>query len=80
MVAPKTTKHQFTAVLEPATDDDPWWVAYCPEVPGANGQGKTEETALEDLKHAIRLVLQVRLEEGLKNLPASARSATVVLD
>jgi predicted RNase H-like HicB family nuclease len=35
-------RHEFTAVYE---RDDKWVIAYCPEVPGANGQGRTKEEA-----------------------------------
>ncbi|MEM9020767.1 MAG: type II toxin-antitoxin system HicB family antitoxin [Planctomycetota bacterium] len=79
MVAPKILHHEFNAVLEPPTEDDRWWIAYSPELPGANGQGESEEEALEDLKHAIELVLQTRLEEGLRGVPDTAKSARVTL-
>jgi len=52
---------EFTAVVE---RDDPWFVAYCPEVPGANGQGKTKVEALESLSAAISLILHDRREDG----------------
>ncbi|MFQ5839323.1 MAG: type II toxin-antitoxin system HicB family antitoxin [Candidatus Methylomirabilales bacterium] len=35
--------NEFTTVLE---RDGEWFIAYCPEVPGANGQGKAQEEAL----------------------------------
>jgi predicted RNase H-like HicB family nuclease len=31
-------KSKFTAIIE---KDEGWYIAYCPEIPGANGQGKT---------------------------------------
>jgi len=31
-------RNEFTAIIEP---DGEWYVAYCPEIPGANGQGRT---------------------------------------
>lgn len=31
-------KHEFTAIFE---REGEWYTAYCPEVPGANGQGRT---------------------------------------
>ena len=30
--------NEFTAIIE---QDGPWFVAYSPEIPGANGQGQT---------------------------------------
>ena len=60
---------EFTAVIE---QDGKWFIAYCPEVPGANGQGKTKEEALASLREAIALVLQDRREEGLRGIPPDA--------
>ena len=33
-------RNEFTAIIE---KDDNWYIAYCPEIPGANGQGMTKE-------------------------------------
>ena len=38
--------NEFTAVVE---RDEKWFVAYCPEIPGANGQGKTKAECLKNL-------------------------------
>ena len=46
---------EFTAVVE---RDDDWFIAYSPEVPGANGQGRSKEEALQSLSDAISLVLE----------------------
>jgi predicted RNase H-like HicB family nuclease len=46
---------EFTAVFE---RDGEWYIAYCPEIPGANGQGKTEEEARKNLAEAIALILE----------------------
>jgi hypothetical protein len=50
-------RNEFTAIVE---QDGPWFVAYCAEVPGANGQGKTREECLANLREAIALVLDHR--------------------
>ena len=55
-------RNEFTAVIE---RDDEWYVAYCPEVPGANGQGSTKDEARRDLAEAIALILEDRREDGL---------------
>jgi len=34
--------NEFTAVFE---RDGEWTIAYCPEIPGANGQGRTKDEA-----------------------------------
>ena len=46
--------NEFTAVFE---RDGDWYVAYSPEIPGANGQGKTKEEARQSLSDAIALIL-----------------------
>ena len=62
-------RNEFTAVVE---RDEKWFIAYCPEVPGANGQGKTKAEAIESLSGAIALILQDRREDGLRGLPEGA--------
>jgi len=47
--------NEFTAVFE---RDGEWYVAYCPEIPGANGQGVTKEEARTNLADAIALILR----------------------
>jgi predicted RNase H-like HicB family nuclease len=53
-------RHEFTAIYE---RDGDWVVAYCPEVPGANGQGRTKEEAGQSLSEAIVLLLGDRRED-----------------
>jgi predicted RNase H-like HicB family nuclease len=69
-------KHEFTAIIE---FDEDWFVAYAPEIPGANGQGKTKEEALRSLGEAIELILLDRREDGLRGVPATALRETVTV-
>ena len=46
---------EFTAVIE---KDGEWYIGHCPEVPGANGQGKTIEECKQNLADAVALVLE----------------------
>lgn len=69
-------RNEFTAVFE---RDEDWVIAYCPEIPGANGQGRTKDEARESLRQAIALILEDRREDGLRAVPASAEQETVVL-
>lgn len=46
---------QLTAIYEKG---EKYYIGYCPEVPGANGQGETLEECRESLKEAIKLILQ----------------------
>lgn len=55
--------NEFTAIVE---RDDEWFIAYCPEVPGANGQGLSREESLASLRDALALILEDRREDGPK--------------
>lgn len=41
------------------------WIVECPSIPGCVSQGETRNEALENLKEAISLCLEVREEKGL---------------
>jgi predicted RNase H-like HicB family nuclease len=62
-MASATMHYEFTAIIE---RDGEWVVASRPEIPGANGQGRTEEEARESLRQAIALNLEDRREDGLR--------------
>jgi predicted RNase H-like HicB family nuclease len=68
--------NEFTAIVE---QDGPWQVAYCAEVPGANGQGKSREECLASLREAIALILEYGREESLRALPPDAKPELVVI-
>ena len=68
--------NEFTAVFE---RDGEWYVAYSPEIPGANGQGRTKEEARRSLVDAIALILQDRREDGLRGVPPDAERETVTV-
>ena len=46
-------------------DIDGVWIVECPSIPGCISQGNTKEEALENIKEAIALCLEVRAEQGL---------------
>jgi len=46
-------------------DEDGVWVVECPAIPGCVSQGETKRQALENIKEAIALCLEVRAEKGL---------------
>ena len=70
-------RNEFTAIIE---QDGDWFVAYCPEIPGANGQGRTRDEARENLGEAIALILEDRREDALRGVPADAVRDTVVVE
>ncbi len=70
-------RNEFPAIIE---RDGEWYIAYCPEIPGASGQGKTKEEARESLADAIALILQDRREDALRGVPDDAERETVTLE
>jgi predicted RNase H-like HicB family nuclease len=68
--------NEFTAVFE---RDREWYIAYSPEIPGANGQGRSKDEARESLDEAIALILADRREDGLRGVPADAERGTVIV-
>lgn len=69
-------RNEFTAVIE---RDGDWYIAYCPEIPGANGQGRTVEECRGSLADAISLILEDRREDGLRGVPPDAIRETVTI-
>ena len=53
--------NDFTVIIE---RDGKWHIAYCSEIPEANGQGRSPDEARESLGDAIALVLEDRSGEG----------------
>jgi predicted RNase H-like HicB family nuclease len=68
--------NEFSAIVE---KDGEWFIAYCPEIPGANGQGKTKDECLRNLADAIRLILEDRRQDGLRGIPPDAVQETVAI-
>jgi predicted RNase H-like HicB family nuclease len=62
-------KKEFRAIIE---RDGEWFIGYCPEIPGANGQGRTKEACLADLRRAVELILNDR-QEGSGGGPTRAQ-------
>ena len=63
-------RNEFTAIIE---QDEEWYIGYCLEIPGANGQGKTIEECKINLAEAISLILEDRREDALRGAPANAK-------
>ncbi len=69
--------NEFTAIVE---KDGDWFVGYCLEIPGANGQGKTVQECKDNLAQAVALVLEDRREDMLRGLPAGARREVITVE
>ncbi|MGC2235472.1 MAG: type II toxin-antitoxin system HicB family antitoxin [Pyrinomonadaceae bacterium] len=52
----------FDVSLE--VDEDGVWIVECPSIPGCVSQGNTKDEALENIKEAIQLCLEVNVEGG----------------
>jgi predicted RNase H-like HicB family nuclease len=69
--------NEFTAIIE---QDGEWFIAYCPEIPGANGQGRSHDDARENLAEAISLILEDRREDALRGVPDGAIREMVIVE
>jgi predicted RNase H-like HicB family nuclease len=70
-------KGELIAIIEKAPDGGYW--AICPEVPGANGQGETIEEAKENLREAVALILEDRIDDIKRGLPDDAIQETIAI-
>lgn len=70
-------QNHFTAIIE---KDEDWYIAYCPEVPGANGQGRTPEECKENLAEAIVLILEDRRNDALRGVPKDAIKEIITIE
>jgi len=62
------SNYRFSVVIE---RDKEGYFAFCPELQGCYTQGDTYEEVLENIKDAIRLHVEDRLEAG-EEIPQSA--------
>lgn len=69
--------NEFTAIIE---KDGDWYTAYCLEVPGANGQGKTVQECKQNLAEAVALVLEDRREDMLRGVPSGASREVITIE
>ena len=63
-------KNEFTVIIEDGGDG--WLWAHSPEVPGANGQGRSIEEAKADLASAIELMLEHLRAKAEQDMSPSA--------
>ena len=56
-------RNEFNAIVE---RDGEWFVAYCPEIPGANGQSRSLEECRKNLAEAIALILDDRRQDAFQ--------------
>ena len=68
--------NEFTSLTEKHGE---WYVGFCPEVPEANGQGRTVKECQQNLSEAIALVLLDRREDALRDASESVLRGTVTV-
>lgn len=69
-------RNEFTAIIEREGES---FIAYCPEIPGANGLGNSKDECLDSLRQAIELILDDRREDALRGVPVDAMRETVLV-
>jgi predicted RNase H-like HicB family nuclease len=68
----------ITAILHDCSlDGETGYAATCAEFPEANGQGETPQTAIENLRQAIRDIIDCRRSE-MRKLPAASDRIEVI--
>ena len=70
-------RNEFTAIVEDGGDGFLW--AWSPEVPAANGQGLTDDEALDDLKSSIEFVLEYKRDKARERIPLGARESVLAV-
>lgn len=61
---------KFTAVFEKRGK---WYIGYVEEIPGVNTQGRTLKEARENLKEALKLILEANKEISEKSSKGKVR-------
>jgi len=69
-------RNEFTAEIH---REGEWFVAFCPEVPEANGQGRTKQECLRNLATAIELVFEDRRETFRRQRHPKSEEAIVAI-
>lgn len=67
---------KFSVVIE---KDGDGYFAFCPELQGCYSQGDTHEEALENIKDAIRLHVEDRIESG-EDIPQAESVSLTMLE
>ena len=63
----------LTYLVQSCEPEEPGFVAFCAEIPEANGQGETEAEAIADLEGSIAFAMQCRREEAIEELSPSTQ-------
>jgi predicted RNase H-like HicB family nuclease len=58
-------------------DEEGFWIAEVPSLPGCGSDGKTREEALERVKEAIQVYIEALVEDGL-SVPDETREVVTL--
>ncbi len=72
----QSMRHEFLTVIERI---DGTHVAYCPEIPGVQGRGRTTIAAIVALHEVVKQTLTERREQGIRDAPQGAVFDTICL-
>ena len=72
----QSLRNEFTAIVEWGEE---WYIAFCPEMPSANGQGKTREEAKQSLADAILMLLEDSRNDSFRGIPDEAFCEVIVV-
>ncbi|HEX3409829.1 MAG TPA: type II toxin-antitoxin system HicB family antitoxin [Candidatus Binataceae bacterium] len=56
-------RKKYTVIIE--QDEDGWFVAKCPSLPGCASQGKSRAEAIENIREAIQGSLETRAANSI---------------
>jgi len=71
-------KREFTAIIEKRGD---WYIGYVEEISGVNTQGKTIEEVRENLREALKLIMETNkslVEKELRGKTEIIREPIVI--
>ena len=69
--------NEFSTVIQKTK---PSHIAFPPEMPGANGRGKTLDKCRKSLPQSMALLLEDRREYGMRGVPADATIEGIVVE
>lgn len=66
----------YTAVVKKNSE---WWIGWIEEPPGVNAQGKSREELLENLRSALKEMLEINRERALEAIGDNYQEEILVL-
>lgn len=69
-------RRSFTAVVK---KDEGWWIGWVEEIPGVNGQGRTKNELLANLRSALREALEMNRADALREAHDAYEEEAIVV-